>query len=154
MGVDALIGLEADSLWTEEAMGAMRLAAKRRFVRGLSEPRRFSLLSAALAFICLTLTLVLGATPAWAEVKTGTIGTGCSYTLDDSGKLTIYPTDGVSGEMADPSIAVNYRRDVRSVVVERGVSAPEDSRGLFRGLGLMESIDLPKIGRASCRERV
>ena len=27
-------GLEAGPLWTEEAMGAMRLAAKRRFVRG------------------------------------------------------------------------------------------------------------------------
>ena len=131
-------------------MGAMRLAAKRRFVRGLSEPRRLPLLSAALAFICLTLTLVLGATPARAEVKTGTIGTGCSYTLDDSGKLTIRPTDGVSGEMA-PIYKVWYDalpgegdrlKAVRSVVVERGVSAPEDSRGLFKGLKLMESIDL------------
>ena len=94
MGVDALIGLEADSLWTEEAMGAMRLAAKRRFVRGLSEPRRLPLLPAALAVVLLTLAFVLGATPAWAEVRTGTIGTGCSYTLEDSGKFTIYPTDG------------------------------------------------------------
>ena len=133
-------------------MGAMRLAAKRRFVRGLSEPRRLSLLSAVLAFICLTLTLVLGATPARAEVRKGTIGNGCSYTLEDSGKLTIYPTDGVSGEMA-PIYKVWYGgnvwsdsddrlKAVRSVVVERGVSAPEDSFSLFGGLSAVESLDL------------
>ncbi|WP_050342886.1 BspA family leucine-rich repeat surface protein [Olsenella sp. oral taxon 807] len=122
-------------------MGTMQLAVKRMFLWEASKLRRLPLLPAVLTAVCLTLALALSATPARAEVKTGTIGKGCSYTLDDSGKLTIYPTDGVSGEMADPYSAVNYR-DVRSVVIERGVSAPEDSYDLFRGLGLMESIDL------------
>lgn len=69
------------------------------FLWEASKSRRLPLLPAVLAAVCLTLALALSATPARAEVKTGTIGTGCSYTLDDSGKLTIYPTDGVSGEM-------------------------------------------------------
>ena len=131
-------------------MGTMQLAVKRMFLWEASKPRRLPLLPAVLTAVCLMLALALSATPARAEVKTGTIGKGCSYTLDDSGKLTIYPTDGVSGEMA-PVYTVWYgilpsvsdRMDgVRSVVIERGVSAPEDSIDLFRALRRVESLDL------------
>ena len=131
-------------------MGTMQLAVKRMFLWEASKSRRLPLLPAVLAAVCLTLTLALSATPAKAEVKTGTIGKGCSYTLDDSGKLTIYPTDGVSGEMAPvytvwygilPSVS-DRMDDVRAVVIERGVSAPEDSTDLFRALRRVESLDL------------
>ena len=127
-------------------MGTMQLAVKRMFLRRASKPRRLSLLPAVLAAVCLTLTLALSATPARAEVKTGTIGKGCSYALDDSGKLTIYPTNGVSGEMAPVGIvwedASPIEDTIRSVVIERGVSAPEDSSALFKGLRRMETLDL------------
>ena len=128
-------------------MGAMRLAVKRMFVRGgVPDLRRLPPLPAALVAVCLTLALALGATLARAEVRTGTIGNGCSYTLDDSGKLTIRPTDGVSGEMASIYGALPGDGDrlngVRSVVVERGVSAPEDSSHLFEGLHEAETLDL------------
>ncbi len=95
---------------------------------GVPDLRRLPPLPAALVAVCLTLALALGATLARAEVRTGTIGNGCSYTLDDSGKLTIRPTDGVSGEMARIYDALpSDLKGIRSVVVERGVSAPEDS---------------------------
>ena len=113
---------------------------------GVPDLRRLPPLPAALAAVCLTLALALGATLARAEVRTGTIGNGCSYTLDDSGKLTIRPTDGVSGEMARIYGALPGGDDrlkaVRSVVVERGVSAPEDSSYLFEGLHEAETLDL------------
>ena len=126
-------------------MGTMQLAVKRMFLWEASKLRRLPLLPAVLTAVCLTLALALSATPARAEVKTGTIGKGCSYTLDDSGKLTIYPTDGVSGEMA-PGYSTWYdalpREDVRSMVIERGVSAPEDSSCLFKAWHRMETLDL------------
>ena len=72
---------------------------RERSCGGFSDPLRLPSLPAALAAVLLTLALALSATPARAEVKKGTLGKGCSYTLEDSGKFTIYPTDGVSGEM-------------------------------------------------------
>ena len=98
VGVRVPTGLEVGLLRTEEEMGTMQLAVKRVFLWKASKSRRLPLLPAVLAAVCLTLALALSATPARAEVKTGAIGKGCSYTLDDSGKLTIYPTDGVSGD--------------------------------------------------------
>ena len=120
--MNVLADLEAGLLRTEEEMGTMQLAVKRMFLWEASKSRRLPPLPAVLAAVCLTLALALGATPARAEVKTGAIGKGCSYTLDDSGKLTIYPTDGVSGEMADPDSAVNYS----------GASGQWSSRGVSR----------------------
>ena len=112
---------------------------------------------ACLAFVCLAIA-TLTATPRRTEVTTGSLGTGCSYTLDRSGRLTIYPTDGRSGEMVRicdiwPRDSA-YWDDVRSVAVEGHVMAPADSSGLFEDLRAMESLDPSKIGRASCRERV
>ena len=117
---------------------------------------------ACLAFVCLAIA-TLTATPRRTEVTTGSLGTGCSYTLDRSGRLTIYPTDGRSGEMARicdiwPKDSA-YWNDVRSVAVEGHVMAPADSSSLFRDLPA-ETIDLSgldtsqvtdmkfKIGRA------
>ena len=140
--------LEAGLLRTEEEMGTMQLAVKRMFLWEASKLRRLPLLPAVLTAVCLTLALALSATPARAEVKTGTIGKGCSYTLDDSGKLTIYPTDGVSGEMAPVHPAwydALSSEDVRSVVIEKGVSAPENSNELFASLEAVESFDLSHL---------
>ena len=148
VGVNVPADLEAGLLRTEEEMGTMQLAVKRMFLWEASKSRRLPLLPAVLAAVCLTLALALSATPARAEVKTGTIGTGCSYTLDDSGKLTIYPTDGVSGEMAPVHPAWDDALpsgDVRSVVIEKGVSAPENSNNLFWGLDAVESLDLSHL---------
>lgn len=149
--MNVLADLEAGLLRTEEEMGTMQLAVKRMFLRRASKPRRLSLLPAVLAAVCLTLTLALSATPARAEVKTGTIGKGCSYTLDDSGKLTIYPTDGVSGEMAriyDKGRPEGQGIDceaVRSIDVRAGVRAPRDASRLFVGLSNMESANLSAL---------
>ena len=148
VGVNVLADLEAGLLRTEEEMGTMQLAVKRMFLWEASKLRRLPLLPAVLAAVCLTLALALSATPARAEVKTGTIGKGCSYTLDDSGKLTIYPTDGVSGEMAPVHPAwydALSNEDVRSVVIEKGVSAPEISSELFARLEAVESLDLSNL---------
>ena len=100
---------------------------------------------ACLAFVCLAIA-TLTATPRRTEVTTGSLGTGCSYTLDRSGRLTIYPTDGRSGEMVRicdiwPRDSA-YWDDVRSVAVEGHVMAPADSSGLFEDLRAMESLDL------------
>ena len=74
-------------------------------------------------------------------------GTGCSYELDTwSGTLTIYPTDGASGEMARVRDALSDDGDfldaIRSVTVKEGVVAPADSSYLFGDLRAMESLDL------------
>ncbi|AKT48554.2 hypothetical protein ADJ70_05685 [Olsenella sp. oral taxon 807] len=134
-------------------MGATRLAAKGMFVRGgFSEPLRLPSLPAALAAVLLTLALALSATPARAEVKKGTIGKGCSYTLEDSGKFTIYPTDGVSGEMAQVHSDLSYPAGqlinhdvVRSICIKKGVKAPEDASLLFYDLPNMVSADLSSL---------
>ena len=117
---------------------------------GFSEPLRLPSPPIALAVVLLTLALALSATPARAEVKKGTIGKGCSYTLEDSGKFTIYPTDGVSGEMAAiyttdgpgaPSPPIDYRA-IRSMTIQRGIKAPEDASALFADLSSLASADL------------
>ena len=50
---------------------------------------------------CLALALMLATEPPRKAPRVGAIGAGCSYELDTwTGRLTIHPTDGVSGEMA------------------------------------------------------
>ena len=94
---------------------------------------------------CLALALMLATAPPREAPRVGAIGSGCSYELDTwTGRLTIRPTDGVSGEMARVRDALpdDLRHAVRSVSVERGVLAPADSSYLFWGLDAVEAIDL------------
>ena len=130
-------------------MGAMRQSRKGG-LESVSERLHFPLLLAELVIVYLTIALALIAAPAWAETRTGTIGNGCSYTLDDSGKLTIYPTDGVSGEMARvrvqsdmyvPGSSIDYDA-VKSISIQRGVRTPKNTTGLFSNLPNMVSANL------------
>ena len=77
---------------------------------------------------CLAFALMLATAPPREAPRVGAIGSGCSYELDTwTGRLTIRPTDGVSGEMARVYSALpgdDLRHAVRSVSVERGVLAP------------------------------
>ncbi|WP_050342102.1 BspA family leucine-rich repeat surface protein [Olsenella sp. oral taxon 807] len=95
---------------------------------------------------CLALALMLATAPPREAPRVGAIGSGCSYELDTwTGRLTIRPTDGVSGEMAHVYGALpedDLRHAVRSVTVERGVLAPADSSHLFWSLDAMETLDL------------
>ena len=96
---------------------------------------------------CLAFAIMLATTPPREAPRVGTIGTGCSYELDTwSGTLTIYPTDGASGEMARVRDALSDDGDlldaIRSVTVKEGVVAPADSSYLFGSLRAMESLDL------------
>ena len=94
---------------------------------------------------CLAFALMLATAPPREAPRVGAIGSGCSYELDTwTGRLTIRPTDGVSGEMARVRDALpdDLRHAVRSVSVERGVLAPADSSYLFWGLDAVEAIDL------------
>ena len=94
---------------------------------------------------CLAFALMLATAPPREAPRVGAIGAGCSYELDTwTGRLTIRPTDGVSGEMARVRDALpdDLRHAARSVSVEGGVLAPADSSDLFGGLYAAESLDL------------
>ena len=111
-------------------------------------PRHLGLTALRLVTIaaCLAFALMLATAPPREAPRVGAIGSGCSYELDTwTGRLTIRPTDGVSGEMARVYSALpgdDLRHAVRSVSVERGVLAPADSSYLFWGLDAVEAIDL------------
>ena len=112
-----------------------------------SAPRHRGLTALRLVTIaaCLAFALMLATAPPREAPRVGAIGSGCSYELDTwTGRLTIRPTDGVSGEMARVRDALpdDLRHAVRSVTVERGVLAPADSSHLFWSLDAMETLDL------------
>ena len=113
-----------------------------------SAPRHRGLTALRLVTIaaCLALALMLATAPPREAPRVGAIGSGCSYELDTwTGRLTIRPTDGVSGEMARVYSALpedDLRHAVRSVTVERGVLAPADSSHLFWSLDVAETLDL------------
>ena len=92
---------------------------------------------------CLAFALMLATAAPREAPRVGAIGSGCSYELDTwTGRLTIRPTDGVSGEMARVYSALpedDLRHAVRSVSVERGVLAPADSSYLFCDLDAVEA---------------
>ena len=115
-------------------------------------PRRLGITAFRLVTLatCLTFALMLATVPPREAPKTGAIGAGCSYELDErTGTLAIRPTDGVSGEMARVRDALpdeDLRHAVKSVTVEEGVLAPADSGYLFGGLYAMEALDLTGHG--------
>ena len=73
----------------------------------------------------------------------------CSWALDNDGALRIWPTNGVSGRLADfggdwlhPNVPWDeFSYEVRSVEMEEGVALPEDCGFMFSFYNL-ESIDV------------
>ena len=137
---------EGDKGGTVDARAARDSDARRGRGIALGHPGLTVLLLVALA-ACLVFAIMLATAPPREASRVGTIGTGCSYELDTwSGTLTIYPTDGASGEMARVRDALSDDGDlldaIRSVTVKEGVVAPADSSYLFGSLHAMESLDL------------
>ena len=137
---------EGDKGGTVDARAARDSDARRGRGIALGHPGLTVLRLVALA-ACLVFAIMLATAPPREASRVGTIGTGCSYELDTwSGTLTIYPTDGASGEMARVRDALSDDGDlldvIRSVTVKEGVVAPADSSYLFGSLHAMESLDL------------
>ncbi len=137
---------EGDKGGTVDARAARDSGARRGRGIALGHPGLTVLRLVALA-ACLVFAIMLATAPPRETSRVGTIGTGCSYELDTwSGTLTIYPTDGVSGEMARIRDVLSDDGDlldaIRSVTVKEGVVAPADSSYLFGSLRAMESLDL------------
>ena len=128
-------------------MGMLRPSGRERS-REDSRHLRATLLSMALVALVVVVRALLSRPQV---VRMGAIGSGCSYTLENTGKLTIYPTDGVSGEMAriyDKGRPEGQGIDceaVRSIDVRAGVRAPRDASRLFVGLSNMESANLSAL---------
>ena len=137
---------EGDKGGTVDARAGRDSDARRGRGIALGHPGLTVLRLVALA-ACLVFAIMLATAPPREAPRVGTIGTGCSYELDTwSGTLTIYPTDGASGEMARVRDALSDDGDlldaIRSVTVKEGVVAPADSSYLFGSLRAMESLDL------------
>lgn len=67
-------------------------------------------------------------------VASGAFGQGCSWKLDKDGTVTVFPTNGVSGTMgklADAVLAKVAEPHAKSVLIDKGVKAPQDSTRLF-----------------------
>ena len=104
-----------------------------------------SVLSAFLSMALVALVVVVRALLSRPQVvRTGAIGSGCSYTLENTGKLTIYPTDGVSGEMAriyDKGRPEGQGIDCESSgVVMRGPKVDHDNGSFVAGLHGLEHV--------------
>ena len=143
---DSIRPHEGDKGGTVDARAAQDSDARRGRGIALGHPGLTVLRLVALA-ACLVFAIMLATAPPREAPRVGTIGTGCSYELDTwSGTLTIYPTDGASGEMARVRDALSDDGDlldaIRSVTVKEGVVAPADSSYLFGSLRAMESLDL------------
>lgn len=113
--------------------------------------RSISLLQkvAALAF---SLALVAALVPAAALATTmspqagnpnGTSGS-CSWEIDESGKLTISPTDGESGVLEWEGQAQwnDYAKRITSAVIERGVKTGANVKDMFYFCDNMTTVDL------------
>lgn len=104
---------------------------------------------AALAF---SLALVAALVPAAALATTmspqagnpnGTSGS-CSWEIDESGKLTVSPTDGDSGVLEWEGQAQwnDYAKRITSAVIERGVKTGANVKDMFYFCENMASVDL------------
>lgn len=113
--------------------------------------RSISLLQkvAALAF---SLALVAALVPAAALATTmspqagnpnGTSGS-CSWEIDESGKLTVSPTDGESGVLEWEGQAQwnDYAKRITSAVIERGVKTGANVKDMFYFCDNMTTVDL------------
>lgn len=95
---------------------------------------------------------MLKAAPAPDDIASGTLGT-CSWIIDKDGKLTIFPTDGVSGsfstsEFGGPFAA--YTDEILSVTVDPGVSLTGRGDNLFGSCSKMVYADLSNLDVSGC----
>ena len=88
---------------------------------------------------------------AYADIASGTSGS-CSWVIDDDGVLTIFPTDGVSGQLASVSgrgLWFRYREQITKVEVSQGVKAGVVSQYLFFGFSNCTEIDVQSLDTSS-----
>ena len=120
---------------------------------------RAIVLAAISAFLAVLLLIVPA--PALADeaaplgvdiVNSGTCGT-CTWAIDANGLLTISPTDGVSGTLERSNNPywpwLSYASSVTSVVVEKGVSAPQNLANLFDRCSNLVTADLTGLDVSS-----
>ena len=114
--------------------------------------------SMAIAIILATIASIVGAsalspTTALAETASGTCGT-CSWVIDDDGCLTISPTNGSSGTLANNTLSTeeykfwswySNQESVTSVVISPGVSTSKHSTFLFSGMSNATSMDVANL---------
>ena len=91
--------------------------------------------------------------PLGADVLYSGICGTCSWTIDSDGLLSVFPTNGASGQLDDSwglgsTTSWQYfpwyqhRSLVRSVFFADGVALPADCTGMFRGCSSLASLDL------------
>lgn len=86
-----------------------------------------------------------------SKAKSGTLGLGVNWTLDEAGHLHIYGngtiesayTPGLLGTIG--GAVGNNGNDIKSISVEDGVAAPADSGYLFFGLKNVTEVDLHNL---------
>ncbi len=107
-------------------------------------------LTKRIASAVLALVLAVAFVPIFApaaqadEIARGTSG-GCTWTIDGDGTLTVRPTSGKSGTLADLEGTTPWHEHVDSIVSARimpGVLGGESLDGLFAGCKKMRSVDL------------
>ena len=87
-----------------------------------------------------------------ADIASGTSGT-CSWIIDSEGVLTIRPTSGVSGTLAEFTLTnythdwqvTNLREKIKKVVIEEGVKTGQGCYNMFASLTNCTEIDLFKL---------
>ena len=100
--------------------------------------------------VLLTVLIVIAAfsTNVYADIASGTSGT-CSWVIDDSGVLTISPTDGVSGTLASYTGSdwpwYSYKTQITKVVVDPGVSTGAGCDYLFSYFTNCTEMDLVNL---------
>jgi len=102
------------------------------------------LLKSLLLIAALTLNI-----DAFAQIASGTSGT-CSWVISNDSVLTISPTDGESGILANNYAAsgtswYSNRTKIKSVIVEKGVATEEQARYLFSKLTNCTKMDLSNL---------
>ena len=78
---------------------------------------------------------------------------GCTWTIDSEGLLSVFPTDGVSGQLANSlglssSVTLSYfpwyeyGASIRSVSFADGALLPSNCSGMFAGCSSLKTLDL------------
>ena len=76
------------------------------------------------------------------DIATWTVSGGCMWKIDVDGNLTVKPTDGVKGSLADASPWSSYASSVKTATFEPGVVASASTAGMFKNCENMTSVDL------------
>lgn len=103
------------------------------------------IVSAVIALILAVAFIPVFAAPAQAaDVASGTSG-GCTWTIDSEGTLTVRPTSGKGGTLADLDGSAPWKAHAESIISARimpGVSGGTSLDGLFAGCSKLRSVDL------------